>query len=134
MRPGDCRLGEQGTTRSFLGMRVRDVEPHAARAARPDFYVGLCAGAAQPFGDDLRMTNELWHRELEQMLFHRSLVRRAVLRMIEQLARALKNVLIRERGRSIDAVHDRVGRVSEQELKQEIALQDLLCEITEQVA
>src|SRR5438445_2966353 len=118
MRAGDCRLREQGAARSLLRMRVRDVESHAARTARPDLHVGLRAGAAQPFGNDLRVPNELWHRELQQMLFHRSLVRGAVLGLIEQLARALNNVLIRQSGRGIEAVTGRLGPVREPEPKE----------------
>ena len=69
------------------------------------------------------------------LLDRRAIERRAaIFGSVEQVPRALKDVLIRERGRGIDAVHDRVGLVANQQLKQEVAFQDRIGEITEQVA
>ncbi len=51
-----------------------------------------------------------------------------------QLTRALKYVLIGERGRGIDAVHDRVRLVAQQQLKQQAALEHRLRQITVEVS
>ncbi len=69
------------------------------------------------------------------LLDRRAIDRRALLlSALEQGARALKNVLICKRGRGIDAVHDRVGLIAQQEPKQETALQDRVAEIAQQIA
>src|SRR5262245_26032082 len=114
-------------------MRVRDVESHSSRAARADLDIGLRARAIESFGYDLGVTNQLWQCQAQQMFLHDRLVDFPALRSLVHLPRTLENVLIGERGRGIDAVHDRVGRIAEQQLKQQAALQHLLSQIAIQV-
>ena len=134
MRAGDRRLREQRGTGPLLRVRVRNIESHSARAARPDLHVGLRAGAPQRFGDDLRVTDQLRQRQTQQMLLDRRAIDPTVLRARKHRTRALKNVLIRKRSRGIDAIHDCVGFVAQQQAKQEVALQHAVAEIAQQIA
>src|SRR3989440_6290611 len=115
-------------------MRVRDVESHPAGAARANFDIRLGPRPPQPFGDDLGVTNQLRKGESQQVQLDRHLIDGAPLRELEQLTRAMKDVLVRERGRGIDAVHDRVRLVLEEDLKQQVTRENFFTEVAEQVA
>ena len=79
------------------------------------------------------MTDQLRQRQTQQMLLDRRAIDLTVLRARKQGTRALKNVLIRKRGRGIDAIHDCVGFVAHQEAKQQVALQHSIGEVPQQI-
>ena len=68
--PRHRRLGEQGTRRLFLGMRVGKVETHSPGPAGSDLDVGPRARRACGFHDYLGVADELRHRERQHVLFH----------------------------------------------------------------
>ena len=79
------------------------------------------------------MADQLGEREQQHVALHRRAVDLAFRREREQLLRALDRVLIGERRRGVDRVHDGVGFVLEEQLVQEAALQDVVGELAQQV-
>ena len=127
------RLGQERPTGALLRVGVGDVEPHAAGAARADLHIRLGFGASQRLDEDLHVPDQLGHGEKQDVTLHRRAVDLAVGREREQVLGALERVLIGERRRGVDAVHDGVRLVFQQQLVQEAAVEDVVGEFAQQV-
>ena len=110
VRAGQRALGEEHAGRLLLGVRVGDVEAHAARARGPDLDVGPRPRLQHGLVEDLDVADELrdvvGHQQRLQALAQ---VRRPARRASPGLPARLVDVLVGDAGGGVHGVHDDVG-------------------------